>query len=144
MPRCASRWGGWCAAWNVRPGAKSWSVRGVRGDGPDCVDAPLGRRPQSRTTWSEGLHRGGRHDGPHEGVRGDGGRGVGSTAEFGRKGGGFMRGWLVGFLAVTVLASPVAVPTVPAAMSVKTVKAGVLTVAIDNDMPFCKEDNGKI
>ena len=28
--------------------------------------------------------------------------------------------------------------------AVKTVKPGVLTVAIDNDMPYCKEEGGKI
>src|SRR5206468_11391241 len=31
-----------------------------------------------------------------------------------------------------------------AAAAVKTIKPGVLMVAIDNDMPYCKEDNGKI
>ena len=30
------------------------------------------------------------------------------------------------------------------AQGVKTVKPGVLTVAIDNDMPYCKEESGKI
>jgi len=30
------------------------------------------------------------------------------------------------------------------AQGVKTVKPGVLTVAIDNDMPYCKEEGGKI
>ena len=28
--------------------------------------------------------------------------------------------------------------------AIKTVKPGVLTVAIDNDMPYCKEEGGKI
>ena len=55
-----------------------------------------------------------------------------------------MRGWLVGSLLVVLMASPVPMPTAPAAMSVKTVTPGVLTVAIDNDMPFCKDENGAL
>jgi ABC-type amino acid transport substrate-binding protein len=54
-----------------------------------------------------------------------------------------MRGLLLGTL-VALLALSLAVPTAPAAMAVKTVKPGVLTVAIDNDMPFCKDDNGNL
>jgi ABC-type amino acid transport substrate-binding protein len=55
-----------------------------------------------------------------------------------------MKGWLLGILCLMLLVSPVTMATAPAAMSVKTVTPGVLTVAIDNDMPFCKDDNGNI
>jgi polar amino acid transport system substrate-binding protein len=40
-----------------------------------------------------------------------------------------------------------AVPTAPAAAAggeIKTIKPGVLTVAIDNDMPYCKDEGGKL
>ncbi len=56
-------------------------------------------------------------------------------------------------VAPTTAAAVVASPTVAAqaaaspaatASAIKTIKPGVLMVAIDNDMPFCKEDNGKI
>jgi len=55
-----------------------------------------------------------------------------------------MRRSFVMFLMVALFVAPASVPVAPAATAVKTVKPGVLTVAIDNDMPFCKEDNGKI
>ena len=61
------------------------------------------------------------------------------------QGGGFMKGWPFGVLmVVTLLAFPVTMSMTPAATSVKTVKTGALTVAIDNDMPFCQEKNGSI
>lgn len=42
--------------------------------------------------------------------------------------------------------APAPAPTAVAAAgaSVKTIQPGTLMVAIDNDMPYCKEDNGKI
>src|SRR2546422_4295612 len=45
---------------------------------------------------------------------------------------------------VALLVSLLSVASAPAAPAVKTVTPGVLTVAIDNDMPFCKDENGSL
>src|SRR5581483_4100014 len=46
--------------------------------------------------------------------------------------------------AAPTTAAPAASSPAAAASEVKTIKPGVLMVAVDNDMPYCKEDNGKI
>src|SRR5581483_4509071 len=46
--------------------------------------------------------------------------------------------------AAPTTAAPAAASPAAAASEVKTIKPGVLMVAVDNDMPYCKEENGKI